>query len=177
MKAFVKDITGLCLYLAIILGCTYLAVHYLAQHTQVDGSSMSPALYDRDHVLVDKFTYRHQEPERYDIIVFPYRYQQDTYYVKRIIGLPGETVRIDGQGTIFINGEALQENYGAEVINYAGYASTPRKLGSNEYFVLGDNRNDSRDSRDASVGLVKRNEIIGKAFWRVWPLSGIGSIE
>lgn len=177
MKAFMKDITGLCLYLAIILVCTYLAVHYVAQRTEVEGSSMSPTLYDGDSVLVDKFTYRFQEPERYDIIVFPYRYQKDTYYVKRVIGLPGETVRIDAQGTIFINDEALDEHYGAEAINQPGYASTPRKLEDNEYFVLGDNRNDSIDSRNAAVGFVRRTEIIGRAFWRSYPFSRIGEIE
>lgn len=177
MKAFVNEIIGLCLYLAIILGCTYLVVHYVAQRTEVEGSSMSPTLYDGDSVLVDKFTYRYREPERYDIIVFPYRYQQDTYYVKRVIGLPGETVRIDAQGIIFINDEALDEHYGIEAINRPGYASTPRKLEENEYFVLGDNRNDSMDSRSAAVGLVRRAEIIGRAFWRTYPFSKIGKIE
>lgn len=177
MRAFVNDIIGLCLYLAIILGCTYLAVHYVAQRTQVEGFSMFPTLSDGDHVLVDKLTYRFEEPKRYDIIVFPYRYEKETYYVKRIIGLPGETVRIDAQGTIFINNVALQEHYGTEAVNAPGYAMLPRKLEDNEYFVLGDNRNDSVDSRSAQVGLVRRAEIIGRAFWRVRPFPESGAME
>lgn len=177
MKALYKDIISLCLYLAIILGCTYLVVNYVAQRTEIEGASMAPTLYHGDHVLVDKLTYRFKDPQRYDIIAFPYRYEQDTYYVKRIIGLPGEKVRIDAHGTIFINDEALDEHFGAETINQPGYASTPRILGKDEYFVLGDNRNDSIDSRSAEVGMVRRMEIIGKVSLRIYPFSKIGKLE
>ena len=88
MKAIFKDVISLCLYLAIILGCTYLAVNYALQRTEIEGSSMQPSLADGDQILVDKLTYRFREPRRFEIIAFPYRYEQDTYYVKRIIGLP-----------------------------------------------------------------------------------------
>lgn len=177
MKAIFKEIISLCLYLAIILGCTYLTVHYAVQRTEIEGASMEPALYHGDQILVDKLTYRFREPKRYEIIAFPYRYEQDTYYVKRIIGLPGEKVRIDAQGTIFINEEALDENYGIEPLSQPGYASSPRILGEDEYFVLGDNRNDSIDSRSAEVGMVRRQEIIGKAFFRIYPFSAAGTIQ
>lgn len=177
MKAIFKEVASLCIYLAVILGCTYLVVNYAAQRTEIEGDSMLPTLHDGDQVIVDKVTYRIHEPERYDVIAFPYRYSKDTYYVKRIIGLPGEKVRIDAQGTIFINEEALDEHYGAEVISQPGFASTPRILGEDEYFVLGDNRNDSVDSRSASVGLVRRQEIIGKAFLCIYPFSSIGRID
>lgn len=177
MKAIVKDAIGLCLYLCIILGCTYLAVHFVAQRTMVEGTSMAPALFDGDQVLVDKISYRFHKPKRYDLVAFPYRYEQNTYFVKRIIGLPGEKVYIDAQGTIFINDEALDEHYGLERINQPGGASTPRILGEGEYFLLGDNRNDSMDSRDSRVGLVRRNEIIGKVVFRIMPFSSIGSVE
>ena len=177
MKSIVKDVVSLCLYLAIILGCTYLAVNYVAQRTAVEGSSMQPTLYDGDNIIVDKLTYQYREPRRSDIIVFPYRYERDTYYVKRIIGLPGEKVRIDTHGTIFINDEALDEHYGTETIRQPGNAFTPRILGKDEYFVLGDNRNDSTDSRDASVGLVRRADIIGRALLRIYPFTSIGIIE
>lgn len=177
MKAIIKDVIGLCLYLCIILGGTYLAVHFVAQRTVVEGTSMAPALFEGDQVLVDKLSYRFHEPQRYDLIAFPYRYEENTYFVKRIIGLPGEKVRIDAQGTIFINDEALDENFGLERINQPGNASTPRILGEGEYFVLGDNRNDSMDSRDSRVGLVRRYEIIGKIFFRISPLSSMGRVE
>ncbi len=171
MKVLFKEIISLCLYLAFVFGCTYLTVRFVAQRTEIEGTSMAPALYDGDQVIVDKLTYRWREPERFEIIAFPCRYQQNTFYVKRIIGLPGETVRIDAQGTIFINDEALKEHYGMEVINQPGYAATPRKLEEDEYFVLGDNRNDSVDSRYTAVGLVRRTEIIGRVCLRLYPFA------
>lgn len=177
MKAIFREVASLCFYLAIILGCTYLLVHYAVQRTQVEGSSMQMTLYDGDQVLVDKLSYRFREPQRFDIIAFPYRYEQDTYYVKRIIGLPGEKVRIDAQGTIFINEEALDEHYGTEPISQPGFALTPKILDEDEYFVLGDNRNDSVDSRFASVGYVRRSEIIGRVFFRIYPFPSIGRVD
>lgn len=174
MKDIVKEVVSLCFYLLFVLGCTYLCVNYAMQRTQIEGSSMQTTLADGDQVLVDKLTYRFHEPKRYDIIAFPYRYEQDTFYVKRIIGLPGEKIRIDAQGTIFINDEALDEHYGTETITQPGYASTPKILEDDEYFVLGDNRNDSVDSRFASVGYVRREEIIGKVFFRIYPFTSIG---
>lgn len=176
MKAIIKETISLGLYLAIILGCTYLLVNYVLQRTEIEGDSMQPTLSDGDNIIVDKLTYQFQEPRRYDIIAFPYRYEQDTYYVKRIIGLPGEKVRIDAHGTIFINDEALDERYGTETIRQPGDAFTPRILDDDEYFVLGDNRNNSTDSRDSSVGLVRRDEIIGRAFLRIYPFSSIAFI-
>ena len=177
MKGIFREVVSLCFYLLIILGCTYLCVNYVLQRTQIEGSSMQTTLSDGDQVLVDKLTYRFQQPKRYDVIAFPYRYEQDTFYVKRIIGLPGEKIRIDAQGTIFINEEALEEDYGTETITQPGYAFTPKILDEDEYFVLGDNRNDSVDSRYASVGYVRREEIIGKVFFRIYPFASIGRIH
>ena len=177
MKEIFREVVSLCFYLLIILGCTYLCVNYVLQRTQIEGSSMQTTLSDGDQVLVDKLTYRFQQPKRYDVIAFPYRYEQDTFYVKRIIGLPGEKIRIDAQGTIFINEEAWEEDYGTETITQPGYAFTPKILDEDEYFVLGDNRNDSVDSRYASVGYVRREEIIGKVFFRIYPFASIGRIH
>lgn len=177
MKAIFKQVLSLCFYLAIILGCTYLVVNYAVQRTEIEGDSMQATLFHGDQVLVDKLTYRFGEPQRFDIIAFPYRYEQDTFYVKRIIGLPGEKIRIDAQGTIFINDEALEEDFGTEPISQPGFASVPRILGEDEYFVLGDNRNSSIDSRTALVGYVRRQEIIGKVFFRIYPLSSIGTVS
>ena len=94
-----------------------------------------------------------------------------------ILGLPGETVQIDENGKIYINGEVLEENYGAETIRSAGRASKPITLGEDEYFVMGDNRNNSKDSRSEDVGNVSRSQIIGRAWVRIWPLSKIGVLK
>ena len=144
---------------------------------EVIGSSMEHTLYDGDNIIVDKISYRFHEPERFDVIVFPYQHEEDTHYIKRVIGLPGESVRIDEEGTIFINGEELQESYGSEVIKSPGLAAEEILLGTDEYFVLGDNRNASADSRDPQVGNVKRDTIVGKAWLRIWPLNKIEFIR
>ena len=177
MKEIFREVVSLCFYLLIILGCTYLCVNYVLQRTQIEGSSMQTTLSDGDQVLVDKLTYRFQQPKRYDVIAFPYRYEQDTFYVKRIIGLPGEKIRIDAQGTIFINEEALEEDYGTETITQPGYAFTPKILDEDEYFVLGDNRVSSEDSRNADVGNVKREYIYGKAWFVLSPREDFGWIK
>lgn len=133
-------------------------------------------LHDQDNLIVDKISYRFRDPKRYEIIVFPYRYQEDTYYIKRIIGLPGETVQIK-EGYVYINGELLDEHYGREVMNESGIAAEPLQLGEDEYFVLGDNRNHSSDSREPNVGVLHRDELIGRAWIRIWPLNSIGVIS
>ena len=115
-------------------------------------------------------------PKRYDIVVFPYQYQDNTYYIKRIIGLPGETVQILS-GMVYIDGMRLDEHYGNEIMENPGIAEEPLTLGEDEYFVLGDNRNNSSDSRASDVGLIHRKDLIGRAWIRVWPLSQIGVIH
>ena len=172
-----KEILSTSLYLLVVLALTFLVVTYVGQRTKVSGSSMEPMLSDGDNLIVDKISYRFSEPERYDIIVFPFRYAEKTYYIKRIIGLPGETVFIDEEGNIFINEELLQESYGREVIEDPGRAFEPVVLGENEYFVLGDNRNNSSDSRDPVVGNIHRDEFIGKAWVRIWPFNKMGMIK
>ena len=173
MKQFIKDIFSTSLYLLMVLVLTYFVVQYVGQRTEVIGSSMENTLSDGDNLIVDKITYRFQEPKRYDIVVFPYQHEKNTYYIKRIIGLPGETIRIDGAGTIYINDEILYESFGKEVIQDPGLAATEIKLGNEEYFVMGDNRNNSTDSREPSVGNIDRDDILGRAWLRIWPLHKI----
>lgn len=177
MKNTVKEILSTSLYLLFILLLTYLIIHFVGQRTVVNGSSMETTLSDQDNLIVDKISYRFSDPERFDVIVFPYSHEEKTYFIKRIIGLPGETVQIDNNGTIYINGEVLEEDYGAEVIADPGLASSPIVLGEDEYFVMGDNRNNSMDSRFAEVGNIKRSIIIGKAWVRVWPLRNAGKVD
>ena len=160
-----------------IVALTFLMIRYVGQRTRVDGSSMENTLTNGDNLIVDKISYRFHEPERFDIIVFPYQYKEDTYFIKRIIGMPGETVQITDKGEILINGEELVESYGREVIKDPGLASDPITLGEDEYFVMGDNRNYSKDSRFPDVGNIKRADIIGKAWLRIYPFDKIGFIR
>ncbi len=185
MNKYVKDLLSTSIYLLIVLVATYLIVNFVGQRTIVNGASMEPTLIgtDRndpdktgDNLIVDKISYRFSDPKRFDIIVFPFQYS-DEFYIKRIIGLPGETVQIDEDGVIYINGEVLQEGYGKEVILNPGRAIEPVVLGDDEYFVLGDNRNNSSDSRTDVVGNVKRDDIIGRAWVRIWPLSRLGVLQ
>lgn len=163
MKNVVKEIISTILYILAVLLGTYLLITFVGQRTSVSGSSMEPTLSNNDQLILDKISYRFSEPKRFDIIVFPFQYKENTYYVKRVIGLPGETVQIDLEGNIYINGEILEEDYGKEKINFPGLAVEPITLGDDEYFVMGDNRNNSSDSRDPSVGNIRRSNIIGKA--------------
>lgn len=179
-KKVFRELIGTGLYFLIVLLAILLLITYVGQRTRVDGESMEPTLQDGDNLIVDKISYRFKEPERYDIVVFrPFENERRTYFIKRIIGLPGETIQIKGDGSIYIDGEKLYEAYGKEVIrpDTIGRASDPITLDEDEYFVIGDNRNNSGDSRSMAVGNVHRRQIIGRAWVRIWPLSGFGSVE
>lgn len=172
-----KEILSWIFYILFVVVVTYVIITFVGQRTRVDGRSMMNTLSDGDNLIVEKLSYRFGDPERFDIIVFrPYENEKE-YYIKRIIGLPGETVQIDEEGKIYINGEVLEENYGAETIRSAGRASELITLGEDEYFVMGDNRNNSKDSRSEAVGNVNRSQIIGRAWVRIWPLSKIGILK
>lgn len=159
-----RELLNTAIYLLCVLGAVWLVITFVGQRTEVEGASMENTLHNGDNLIVDKLSYRFHDPERFDIIVFPFQFQDNTYYIKRIIGLPGETVQIMDDGSIYINGEKLEENYGMEVIKpeTIGRAAEPIELGDDEYFVMGDNRNNSSDSRTDMVGNIKRENIIGK---------------
>ena len=176
MKEIIKELAGWLLYIVLIIAFTWFVVTFVGQRTEVSGSSMETTLSDKDQLIVDKMTYRFRDPKRYDIVVFPYQYQDNTYYIKRIIGLPGETVQILS-GMVYIDGMRLDEHYGNEIMENPGIAEEPLTLGEDEYFVLGDNRNNSSDRRASDVGLIHRKDLIGRAWIRVWPLSQIGVIH
>lgn len=179
MNKVLKEMISTLLYLLFVLCITWLLITFVGQRTEVEGGSMEPTLYSGDNLIVDKITYRFKDPQRFDIIVFPFQYKENTFYIKRIIGLPGETVQIDEAGVIYIDGEALQENYGKEIIRTenVGIARDPIVLGKDEYFVMGDNRNNSTDSRTEIVGNIRRGDIIGRAWVRIWPFSEIGVLK
>jgi len=164
-------------YLFIIIFVLVLAPKYLVEKVLVDGTSMEESLYDGEQVLIEKVSRYFSDPERFDVVVFTKNHGTYTKtYIKRIIGLPGETVQIIGD-TIFINGAELEESFGKDPMDSAGIAAEPVELGEGEYFVLGDNRLISLDSRDRSVGKVKKEELEGVVFLRVAPFSSFGTIE
>ena len=175
--SILKELGSLLINIAICFVIVFLITHFIGQRTVVSGSSMEDTLSNGDNLIVDRISYRFGDPERFDVVVFPYQYEEDTYYIKRIIGLPGETVHIDDAGTIYINGQVLEENYGTEVMTNPGLASQELILGPDEYFVLGDNRNNSTDSRFDAVGNIKGADIVGKAWVRFYPFDEIGFID
>ncbi|MDD7389776.1 MAG: signal peptidase I [Lachnospiraceae bacterium] len=161
------------IYILAVIIISFCIVTFVGQRTVVDGHSMNDTLQDKDNLIVDKLSYRFTDIDRFDIVVFKYHEDPKTYFIKRVIGLPGETVQIIGDD-IYIDGEILEEDYGKEPMESPGRASEPITLGEDEYFVLGDNRNDSRDSRDPSVGDVERDAIIGRALFRITPFNKAG---
>ena len=170
----IRAVLELILYFALVAGITFLIIHFVGQRTVVNGVSMQPTLSDGDNLIVDKLSYRFHDPDRFDIIVFP---QEDgRYFIKRIIGLPGENVQIDEDGFIYINGEKLMESYGKEVMRDPGLAKDGIDLGADEYFVLGDNRNVSEDSRSADIGNVKKSDIYGQAWFVAYPWDNFGFV-
>ena len=176
MKSILKELMGWIVYIIIIVALAWVIITFVGQRTQVSGHSMETTLSHGDQLIVDKISYRFRAPNRYDIVVFPYQYEENTYYIKRIIGLPGETVQIV-DGYVYIDGQQLDEHYGNEVMLDPGIAEEPVTLGDDEYFVLGDNRNNSQDSRAANVGVIHRKDLLGRAWIRIWPLSEFGVIK
>ena len=155
---------------------------FLLQPHQVRGASMKPNFHDGEYILTDKISYRFGEPKRGDVIIFTSPTDQDVDFIKRIIGLPGEKVKIsDGKVTItnseHKDGFVLQEPYetlGPTSGGKEAPQNTEVEVGENEYFVLGDNRLESFDSR--SWGNLPKKNIIGKAWLRYWPLNKIGFV-
>lgn len=135
-KSTAKEVLDWILYIGIVLILSWLIVTFVGVRTVVDGQSMEPTLQDGNNLIVDKLSYRFRDPKRYEIIVFPYKYEENTYYIKRIIGLPGETVQVKN-GEVYIDGEILGEDYGAEAMEDAGIASDPIELGRTSTLSLG----------------------------------------
>lgn len=157
-----KELVKFIFQLIILIAAVWAFLTFVAQRTIVDGSSMESTYHDGENLIVNKLAYRLGDPERFDVVVFEPYEDESVYYIKRVIGLPGETVRIDEAGNIYINGEILDEHYGKEPIMIRGLAENEITLGADEYFVMGDNRNNSLDSRFEDVGNVSRDQITGR---------------
>lgn len=149
---------------------------FVGERTKITGSSMEPVLSDGDQVILDKLTYRFKAPERFDIVVFPGPGDQKRLFVKRIIGLPGEIIRI-ANGVVYINDREISWDYAKDYYTHQGTMTKTVKLGKDDYFVLGDNRENSLDSRYKEVGSVRRDEIIGRVIFRIYPWKQAGRIQ
>lgn len=172
-----KDGIEFLIYIAALVFISFLIVTYVGQRTVVSGTSMNNTLNDGDNLIIDKISYKFRDPKRFEIVVFPDPTNNESFFIKRIIGLPGEEVFIDKSGRIYINNIPLEEHYGNDIIDHAGRAEKTIKLGEDEYFVLGDNRNNSCDSRMKEVGNIKRENLIGRAWIRLYPFSDIKNLE
>lgn len=155
---------------------------FLMSPLMIVGPSMNPSLEEGDVVFINKLSYVFGDVERYDIVLFPYKYDNSRSLVKRVIGLPNEKVEIK-DGALYINDKELKEYYGIYREKSDGEKSTiyvnwgPYTLGDNEVFVLGDNRNQSDDSRSSDVGPVNIDDIIGKVSFRIWPFNSLGGMK
>ncbi len=167
------------LQIVIISAAIILPIRYfLVQPFYVKGASMEPNFYDKEYLIIDELTFRMREPERGEIIVFRYPRDPSEFFIKRLVGLPGETVEITGGSVVIYNdahpnGQALDEKL------YLGSTLSQGKkkvtLGADEYFVMGDNRDESLDSR--SFGPINKSAIVGRVWVRGLPLSRVGTFE
>lgn len=177
MKRKQRGLTVFALYAFLTVFILFLTPRYLLEKIDVKGISMENTLKNGEQVLIEKVSRYFSEPDRFSVVVFERQTgEMTTTYIKRVIGLPGETVQIIGT-VLYINGEPLEDTYGMEPFEDGGIAVDPITLGKGEFFLLGDNRSYSIDSRDSRVGIVKKEEILGTVFFRLTPLSKIGGIR
>ena len=163
--------------IAIILVIAFVFVYFIGMRTSVVGQSMTKTLENGDSILVNRFIYKVTNPKANDVIVFlPNGNEKSHYYVKRVIGVPGDTVQMK-DGTVYINGTEFEEKVDVAAMEEAGLAGDAITLQENEYFVLGDNRNNSEDSRYANIGNIKKEYIIGKAWFVISTNSRFGFIK
>ena len=168
LLTWVRDVAASLVIAAVVIVFIY-------QPVKVEGTSMMPGLVDQERIFVNKFIYRFGigEVQRGDLVVFWYPADHTKSYIKRVIGLPGETVAIE-RGTVYINGKPLEEDYVPEEYRDSGYYA-PQRIEPDNYFVMGDHRNSSNDSR--TWGRVPRECIYGKAVFVYWPLARIGPVH
>ena len=172
--AIVKEVISWMVEIVLVILIAWTFVYFAGLRTSVVGQSMAKTLNGGDEILVNRFIYKITDPKANDIIVFlPNGNEKSHYYVKRVIAVPGDTVLIQN-GAVYVNGELFEEEIEVSSIEEAGIASEEILLDKDEYFVLGDNRNNSEDSRYANIGNIKKEYIIGKAWFRVAPWDGFG---
>lgn len=164
--AILHEILSYVLGIAIAAFLAFVIVYFVGIRTSVIGFSMEPALYNGQEILINRFIYKLSNPKAGDVVVFlPNGNQNTHYYVKRVVAVPGETVQI-AEGILYVNGAPVEDDT-YDLIADAGIAEHEIKLGNDEYFVLGDNCNSSEDSRSGNIGAVARDDIVGKAWFKL----------
>lgn len=163
----IKDIVEMIVGGLVAVFLAFVIVFSVGMRTSVIGDSMEPALYNGQEILMNRVIYKLSSPKRDDVVVFlPNGNENSHYYVKRVIGLPGETIQIK-DGSVYIDGVLLNEDEALDKMIDAGIAQNELTLAADEYFMLGDNRNSSEDSRSGNIGAVKKDNIIGKAWFHL----------
>ena len=173
----VKEVLVWIFQIAVVLACAVVAAIFFFQTVTMQEGSMEPTLASGDRFFINRMAYKLGTPERGDLIVFKTSPKEDaSLHIKRVIGLPGEKVEFR-ENEIYINGNRLEEKYQSTAVDRTGIVTEKMELGSDEYFVLGDDRENSEDSRDADVGNVKREHIFGKAWFVISPRDSFGFIK
>jgi signal peptidase I len=162
---------------AIVVFGAFAITHYGLETMTVSGEYMSPTLKTGDSILINKLSYRLHKIRRNDVVVVEQNGSEHSYLtLERVIGLPGETVLIQ-DGQVYINGKVLKEKLDFPLMENGGMALESVTLEKNQYFVLGDNRNECEDSRNATVGNIAKSEIVGKAWIRLNSFTFVGMID
>lgn len=178
-KSFLENLRGYVLEIfetLVVFGAIFAAIYlFVAQFHKVSGNSMVPTFKSGDYLITEKVSYRFSTPKRGDIIVLKNPRDESEDFIKRIVALPGDTIKIENN-SLFVNDQLIQENYlPSQTLTRSGAfltEGTTIKVGPNQYFVLGDNRSHSSDSRE--WGGVTKEEIVGRAFFRYWPPQNMG---
>lgn len=177
MKLIGKKVGIWVIEILFVILLAYLFVNYGVQRLNMVGESMTPTLEEDAPVIINKMIYHIKAPKRFDVIAFRQNGNEHNYCsLRRIIGLPNETIQIK-DGKIYIDGKEIEEKIQVEPMVSGGLASEPLKLDEDEYFVLGDNRNNSQDSRFASIGVIVKDNIVGKAWIRLNPFGFVSALN
>ena len=173
----VREVLSWIVELVVVIGLAYVLVSFFGIRTNVVGQAMEQTLENDDDILVNKFAYIISKPKQGDVIVFlPNGNKKSHYYVRRVVAVPGDTVQIK-DGALYVNDELYKESTDVASMEDAGIASDAVKLEKDEYFVLGDNRNNSEDSRYADIGNVNLKDIEGKPWYVLSPKQRRGRLK